>query len=459
LLSSVALLGASVLGASWLTVRSVANAVSPLPDANVEIAGDAPVLSGRRVPLLLADEVRYVSFQRRLGELSAKLPKASCLTVDVEGRRIADKDSSLVLLPASNMKILVGVVALDVLGADHRFVTNIYGTMNGTTIVGDLVVVGSGDPGIASADYIASMRFPSRHATPAEEFVSAMTDLQVTEVTGSIIGVETRYDLERYAPSLGLGIRGTEVGPLGALMINDGAVTGDPIKPDQPAVAAARQIYDMYTRAGIVVRGGFRTSTTVPTQDPLATIESPPLEQILVDLLANSDNNTAELLLKEIGFVKKGEGSREAGIAVVRETLLGWDIDVSGLTMLDGAGLERGNLLPCDLLSAVLSRTGAFGPIGNALAVAGESGTLIGVFNGTPAKGRLLGKTGTLSGAKALAGFVPYSAEESVSYVLILNGPSVANQSYYRPLWYELGEILTDFTGRPTPLEIAPFSE
>jgi D-alanyl-D-alanine carboxypeptidase/D-alanyl-D-alanine-endopeptidase (penicillin-binding protein 4) len=176
-------------------------------------------------------------------------------------------------------------------------------------------------------------------------------------------------------------------------------------------------------------------------------------------LLANSDNNTAELLLKEIGLVKKGEGSREAGIAVVRETLIGWDIDVSGLTMLDGAGLERGNLLPCDLLSAVLSRTGAFGPIGNALAVAGESGTLVGIFNGTPAKGRLLGKTGTLSGAKALAGFVPYSAEESVSYVLILNGPSVANQSYYRPLWYELGEILTDFMGRPTPLEIAPFSE
>jgi D-alanyl-D-alanine carboxypeptidase len=64
-----------------------------------------------------------------------------------------------------------------------------------------------------------------------------------------------------------------------------------------------------------------------------------------------------------------------------------------------------------------------------------------------------------LSGAKALAGFVPYTDDESVSYVLILNGPSVANQNYYRPLWYELGEILTDFTGRPTPLEIAPFFE
>jgi hypothetical protein len=43
--------------------------------------------------------------------------------------------------------------------------------------------------------------------------------------------------------------------------------------------------------------------------------------------------------------------------------------------------------------------------------------------------------------------------------VLILNGPSVANQSYYRPLWNELGETLVEYTGRPTPLEIAPFFE
>lgn len=459
LLASVTVVGALVLGASWITVRSVANAVSPTVDGEIEIAGDAPVLSGRRVPLLLADEVRYDAFQRRLEDLSAKLPQSSCLTVDVEGRRIADKDSTLVLLPASNMKILVAAVALEVLGVDHRFVTNLYGSKEGSSIVGDLVVVGSGDPGIASTDYLSTMKFPSRHATPAEDFVTALTDLQVNEITGSILGVESRYDLERYAPQLGLGIRGTEVGPLGALMINDGAVSGDPIKPDQPAAAAARQLYEMYTRSGIAVRGGFRASTAIPEGEPLATVESPPLSRIVIDLLANSDNNTAELLLKEIGLAKRGEGTREAGIAVVRETLVGWSIDVSSLTMLDGAGLERGNLLSCDLLSAVLARNGAFGPLGEALAVAGETGTLVGIFDGNPAKGRLRGKTGTLSGAKALAGFVPYTDDESVSYVLILNGPSVANQKYYRPLWYELGEILTDFTGRPTPLEIAPFFE
>lgn len=215
LLGSFALIGAAILGASWLSVRSVANAVSPLIDDEIEIAGDAPVLSARRVPVLLSDEVRYDAFQRRLSDLSVKLPRTSCLTVDVEGRRIANKDSSLVLLPASNMKIIVAAVALEVLGPDFRYVTNLYGTKQDDSIVGDLTVVGSGDPGIVSTDYLSTMKFPSRHGTPAEEFVSALSDLQITEITGSVIGVETRYDLERYAPSLGLGIRGTEVGPLG----------------------------------------------------------------------------------------------------------------------------------------------------------------------------------------------------------------------------------------------------
>ena len=435
----------------------MANAVNPQTSVDLELAGDAPVLSGRRVPLLLADEVRYVAFQRRLLDLAAKLPKSSCLAVDVEGRRIAEKDPVTLLTPASNMKILVAAVVLEVLGPEFRFTTNLYGSVDGSRIVGDLVVVGSGDPGISSQDYIATQKFPSRHATPAEKFVEAITALGITEITGSILGVEDRYDLERYAPSLGLGIRGTEVGPLGALMINDGAVSGDPIKPDQPAFAAVRQLYNMFVGNGIRVGGGFRTSTIDSLGEPFASVESPPLRQIVVDLLANSDNNTAELLLKEIGLVKNGLGTREAGIAVVRDVLEGWGVDTDPLTMLDGAGLVRGNLLSCDLLSAVLAKSGAFGPLGSGLAVAGETGTLVGLFAGNDAKGRLLGKTGTLSGAKALAGFVPYSDTESVSYVLILNGPPVANQSYYRPLWNELGDILTDYTGRPTPLEIAPF--
>lgn len=457
-IGSVALLGSSILGASWLTVRSVANAVSPVKRTELELAGDTPVLSARRVPLVLSNEVRFESFRRRLDSLAGKLPGSSCFTVDVDGERIFEKDPRQALLPASNLKILVAAVALEVLGPDFRYTTKLFGNREGNMINGDLTIVGSGDPGITTADYIGTQRFPSRHPTPAEEFVAALTDLGVTQISGALVGVEDRYDLERYAPDLGLGIKGTEVGPLGALMIDDGSVQGDPLKPDQPAVAAVRQLFNMYSVSGITVSGGFRLGSGTPNEEPLATVDSPPLSEILKDLLANSDNNSAELVLKEIGLARKGSGSREAGISVVREQLENWGFDISSLSMLDGAGLERGNLLSCDLLSAVLVHSGAFGDLGDGLAIAAESGTLDSVFIDTAAAGRLRGKTGTLSGAKALAGFVPYSDTEAISYVLILNGPPVANQTYYRPLWYELGEILTSYTGRPSPLEIAPFS-
>lgn len=458
-LGSVTLVGAIILGASWLSVRSVALSVEPVANSELDIAGDAPIISARRVPLLLSNEVRFDSFTRRLNALAEKMPASSCLAIDVDGRRIASKDSAMMLLPASNMKILVAAAALETLGPDYKFTTSLYGATEGNRIVGNLVVVGGGDPGITSADHLTTQRFPSRHFTPAEDFVVALNDVGITEITGSVVAVEDRYDLERFAPELGLGIRGTEVGPLGALMINDGAVSGDPLKPDQPAFAAARQITNMLAAGGITIGGGPAVSTTAPDGDPLATIESPPLAEVLIDLLANSDNNTAELLLKEVGLAKKGAGTREAGISVVRELLEQWGFDSTQLTMKDGAGLERGNLVSCDLLSAVLVKVGAFGEVGQGLAVAARTGTLVDVFDGSPAAGKLLGKTGTLSGAKALAGFVPYGSAEATSFVMILNGPSVANQSYYRPLWYELGEILTDYTGRPTPLEIAPFFE
>jgi D-alanyl-D-alanine carboxypeptidase/D-alanyl-D-alanine-endopeptidase (penicillin-binding protein 4) len=72
---------------------------------------------------------------------------------------------------------------------------------------------------------------------------------------------------------------------------------------------------------------------------------------------------------------------------------------------------------------------------------------------------RLLGKTGTLTGAKALAGYVPYGDGQLFSYVLIMNGPSVANQSFYRPIWSSMGEIFATLSDSPSLGEIAPFAQ
>ena len=163
------------------------------------------------------------------------------------------------------------------------------------------------------------------------------------------------------------------------------------------------------------------------------------------------------MLLKEIGLQASGQGSREAGIARVRAALEGWGLDVSTLTMIDGAGLDRSNRFSCDLVQALLVADD--GSLSNGLAVAGRTGTLTDLFIGNPMEGRLRGKTGTLSGAKALAGLVPYTDTQSIAYTLILNGPNVANQSFYRPLWNQMGDIFATLDASPSVSEIAPFVE
>jgi len=60
------------------------------------------------------------------------------LIVDVEGKRLVNSNPDLSLLPASNMKIVVAAVALDVLGEDFQYVTQLVGRVNGDAVEGVL---------------------------------------------------------------------------------------------------------------------------------------------------------------------------------------------------------------------------------------------------------------------------------------------------------------------------------
>jgi len=453
-LSTLTLVGALVLGSAWLVVRSVALSVENRESA-LSTPLEASLLSARRVPSVLSEDVRFDDFKARLEALALRLPKQSCFAVDVEGRRIITSNGTAGLLPASNMKILVAATALDALGAEFRFSTPMFGAVTNGVITGDLLVVGGGDPSIQSEGYETSQRFPNTYVTSTQRFVEALQEIGVTRIAGGIVVDESRYDTERWSPTLGLGVRVTEVGPLGAMMINDGAVLGDPLKPDNPALAAARELTRVIVQAGIAVDGFPRVQTVDVGSEPLAVVESSPLTEILVNVLSNSDNNAAELLLKEIGFVTSAQGTREAGIARVITFLEGRGIDPSSLTMVDGAGLDRANRFSCDLLQALL--VGDEGSIERALSLAGRTGTLRDLFIGTSMEGRLTGKTGTLSGAKALTGYVPYAEGRNITYSLIMNGPNVADQSFYRPIWYAMGDIFSTLSESPSVQEIAPF--
>lgn len=456
LLTTVTLVGASLLGISWRFVDRVATSVTPIPNEHEIAPLSAPILNARRNPLTLSHDVRFRPLQTKLQMLSNRLPANSCFNVDIEGSRIISVNGDSSVMPASNMKIVVAAVALEILTPDHVFTTKLLGKIEGNSIVGDAYLVGGGDPVLISGDYPSTEPYPTFNYTRIEGIRDALAEKGISAISGSIVGDETRYDIERYTPSLGLGIKGTEVGPLGSLMVNDGSITGNPIKPDNPALGASTELTNIFTNSGIRVSGAPKAGIA-PTDLPvIAQIDSLPLSEILAEMLTNSDNNTAELLVKEIGYVTSGSGTRMSGIEAIKAQLVEWGIPLDALNFIDGSGLDRDNRLTCNALSALLNRDAGFGPIGLGLATAGQTGTLRDVLVDTLGAGKLRGKTGTLTGAKALSGFVPYSQDQASSFTLILNSPNASNQTTYRPLWNELSNVLGGFSSSPTADDLVP---
>ena len=74
---------------------------------------------------------------------------------------------------------------------------------------------------------------------------------------------------------------------------------------------------------------GIKTGTAPADSKVVATIQSPPLSDILTEMLVTSDNNTAEMLLKEIGHAAGGAGTRAAGLAAESATLAAWPLGTS----------------------------------------------------------------------------------------------------------------------------------
>jgi D-alanyl-D-alanine carboxypeptidase/D-alanyl-D-alanine-endopeptidase (penicillin-binding protein 4) len=195
----------------------------------------------------------------------------------------------------------------------------------------------------------------------------------------------------------------------------------------------------------------------------IAEVTSQPLPAILAEMLTTSDNNTAEMVLKEIGFKEKGQGTRVAGIQTVVDRLTKWGIATDGLAMVDGSGLSDQNRLTCAAILAVLEHGSPTDPVGQGMPVAGKpGGTLADVFADGPLAGKLHGKTGSLNpnchanqlGAKSLAGYVPEGDDSAVEFVLLQNGQCIAKD--YRPLWDQLGTALASYPSGPTTEQLAP---
>lgn len=442
-------------------VELVAPPVDPAP------ALTTPLVSFRRTPQALARELNLDAFRQDVAPLLAAVNERSCVSVTLDGVEVGARNDAVPTIPASVQKVMVAAAALELLGEDFRYRTVVAGDVTDGVVSGDLYLVGGGDPLLSGDWYPTSNleRFPVFHHTSLDELADRVVAAGVTRVDGNVVGDGTRYDDERFAPNWGAGVAGLEAGPYSALIANDARVLGDEFRASDPDEAAARELVRLLAERGVSIGGAAASGAAPDVIAEIASIDSAPLTDVVEEMLTNSDNNTAEMLVKELGVATSGQGTRPDGLGAMRAVFESWGIDLTGVVLDDGSGLSLENRLTCSAVVDVLVRSGVDGAVAEGLPVAAESGTLRASFVDTPVAGRLLGKTGTLNNppfdqdppaVKALAGFLPVDGGGAIEYALVLNGPTISDQSEYGPVWVLLADVLSRYPSGAGPDVLGP---
>jgi serine-type D-Ala-D-Ala carboxypeptidase/endopeptidase (penicillin-binding protein 4) len=363
--------------------------------------------------------------QRQTSPLASRLARALSVpnvpathsaAVAVElttGRTVFTRHQGLALVPASNQKLAVAFAALSLLGPTHRFDTVVYGEGErvGNTWKGDLVLKGYGDPTLSRGD-LRDLAFQLRTEG-------------IRRISGGIEADESYFDSRRTAPAWKPWYYLNESASLSALTVDRTRFRGWLTR--NPALAAGRQFRLALRLVGIGVRGKVEMGVADAFAEQLATTESAPLERIVRFMNRESDNFTAELLLKQLGAVDEGIGTSAGGAMSVRRVLRDASIPLAGVRIVDGSGLSPHNRLTAAALAGMLVaawRQPIIRPaFVQSLAVAGVNGTLEDRMKSPPARGAVRAKTGTTSESSALSGYVG----THFAFAVVQNGHPVSH--------------------------------
>ena len=312
------------------------------------------------------------------------------------------------LAPASNEKLPLTYAALMRLGTAFRIETDVLGEgeQDGTQWTGTLVLKGNGDPTLSRTDLRA--------------LAAQVKSLGIRSVTGGVAGDESAYDTRRivawWKPSFFMD----ESPPLSALVV-DRARVGS-LVTRTPALAAATAFRDALRNAGVAVAGPVRTAPADEWSELVASVSSPTLAAMVRFMDRESDNFTAEMLLKQLGLAELDRGTSAAGATVVMETLAEAGVPMTGVRIVDGSGLSRLDRLTTTALGSLLKIAWADPAVRPALLaalpVAGVNGTLEHRLSKPPARGRVLAKTGTTDSASSLSGYV----SDRYAFAVMQNG-------------------------------------
>ncbi len=307
---------------------------------------------------------------------------------------------TLAVPTASCLKLLTGLTALRVLGADYAFRTTLeeVGTRRGDTLIGTLVVRGDYDPLLADSDVA---RVANRLAENGLRVVRGTVCLAFPDEEG------LTYEAH-WIPG---DIQHSRVG------LND-----------LPRGRRERRI------VGALQAGGLRLPAVRTAWEPRAQKGRVvgevrhTLHQVLFHIWNHSSNIRAEALLRTLAAAE-GEGKplREGGLRILRRELA-YEMgqDTSRVTLHDGCGLCPENRLSARQLCALLRFGWQHRSLRRELLahlpVSGLRGTLVKQMGQSAARGRVMGKTGTLTrqgGVKSRAGYCRGRDGHMLAYAIV----------------------------------------
>lgn len=332
---------------------------------------------------------------------SSKLMETSQLGIMVydldADSAIYKKGERQLLRPASTMKLVTAITALDQLGRKYRFRTAVYhsGYRDSTTLRGDIFVTGTMDPTLRSNDI--------------DRFVSAIAKMGIDSICGNIVTDRSFKDNNL----LGEGWCWDDDNPVLSPIVCD---RGDNLSSILRSKIEAR---------GIVI-AGTDSIGALPADAKLIDEHNTSLENVLTKMMKESDNLYAESMYYNIGAIEGRPATAKAAQAKERETIRRAGADSSSYRLADGSGLSLYNYITAEtevlLLRYAYKNKNIFGTLCPSLPTAGVDGTLKKRMTKEPVYHNVRAKTGTITGVVALAGYCKSPERHMLAFCIINQG-------------------------------------
>jgi D-alanyl-D-alanine carboxypeptidase/D-alanyl-D-alanine-endopeptidase (penicillin-binding protein 4) len=179
----------------------------------------------------------------------------------------------------------------------------------------------------------------------------------------------------------------------------------------------------------ITFKGEIIEGATPEGSKIVSTHFSKPLSDLIRDMLKNSDNQIAGILLKTIGahYYHKPTNWEKSVEALKTILAQGTKIDLNNSVIVDGSGVSRYNLITPDQISTLLNTVfhdkKITKPYIESLPVAGKDGTLQDRMKDL--KGKVYAKTGSMTGVESLSGYIQTKHHSVLSFVILMNNFSM----------------------------------